>query len=417
MKQVKRLIEEKIIKSLNAFPVVYIAGPRQSGKTTFVKHLAQTKYKADYITFDDISLRLSASANPELFLRSFKNPVVIDEVQMVPEIFRFLKIMVDEARSTGSGGRGKFLLTGSASVMALPRLSDALVGRMALHKLLPFSACETLNNKDFISFIFQEEVSFSHRSYTLPKLGDVFKQSSFPEIATLSSNQLQYEWCNGYLNTLLQRDVRMIMKIEKMTSLPNMLRLLSTRTSSLLNITNLCRDTGLNHITVKKYQGLLESLFLTFSIPAWSTNLGKRLIKTQKVYLSDLSLLAYLLNTNLQDFNSPSHHLSGQVFENFIAIELSKQLTFSNARAKLYHYRTASKQEVDFLLEGENQKVVAIEVKSKDNISKNDFRHIQALQNEISRNFHLGLIVYRGKNAIPFGKRLWAIPFNLLFDD
>jgi len=184
---------------------------------------------------------------------------------MVPELFRPLKIKVDEKRALDQGGRGQFLLTGSASVLALPKLSDALVGRMAIHTLLPFSATEISHNKPY-NFI---------------------------------DHAFQNTWCNGYMNTILQRDVRALAEIEKINALPDLLRLIATRTGGLLNESGLSRDANLNHITLKKYRILLESLFLTLSIPAWSTNLGKRLIKAPKLYIHDINILLYLLNTEL----------------------------------------------------------------------------------------------------------------------
>ncbi|MFZ5952428.1 MAG: AAA family ATPase, partial [Candidatus Rifleibacteriota bacterium] len=127
MKEIRRLAEDRIVKSLQSFPIVYIAGPRQSGKTTLVQNIARTRHKADYITFDDLQTRSAAQKDPETFARSFTGPVVLDEIQMVPELFRVLKVVVDENRKRKDAGKGRFLLTGSANVMALPKLSDALV--------------------------------------------------------------------------------------------------------------------------------------------------------------------------------------------------------------------------------------------------------------------------------------------------
>lgn len=414
MKKITRLAKASILQSLESFPVVYIAGPRQSGKTTLAQDIATSQHPAKYITFDDIQIRSSAQRDPVAFLRSLNGPTVLDEVQMVPELFRPLKIVIDENRNRKDGGRGRFLLTGSASVMALPQLSDALVGRMALHMLLPFSVQELAPKAkhNFIDSIFTQEWKFTQ----LPKnhLIPMISRASFPELLTLKSQSLCYEWCNSYINTILQRDVRVLMEVEKISALPNMLRLLAARTGGLLNEAALSRDTTLNHLTIKRYRLLLESLFLTLTIPAWSINLGKRLIKAPKTYISDVNLLAYLLNFDLRDLPQQNSMLFGQILENFVAIELTKQLTFSKIRAKLYHYRTSSGQEIDFILEGPHSHIVGIEVKARSKINTKDFQHLEAIKQDLGEKFQCGLVLYQGSEILPFGKDMWAIPFTVL---
>lgn len=415
MKEITRKIESRILQSLTAFPVVYIAGPRQSGKTTLAKRIATTKHKAQYITFDDVTVRSAAQRDPGAFLRSLKGNIVLDEVQMVPEIFRPLKIVIDENRNTKNGGRGKFLLTGSASIMALPKLSDALVGRMALHTLLPFSACEVHKPKhhNFIERLFDKKCVFDH----LKKLTtlDTVIASSFPELSSMQSANLRYEWCNGYLNTILQRDIRLLMEIDKIASLPGMLHLLASQTGGLLNEANLARSIELNHVTTKKYRVLLEGLFLTLSIPAWPSNLGKRLVKSPKVYINDINLLLFLLNVNLKNLNTERPRLFGQLIENFVANELNKQLTFSNTHARLFHYRTNQGSEIDFLLEGPGGRIVAVEVKTNRQVVAKDFRHIECFKEDIGNKFLRGVVLYQGNDTIAFDNDLLAIPIDSLW--
>ncbi len=415
MKEIRRLAEDRIIKSLQSFPVVYIAGPRQSGKTTLVQNIARTRHKADYITFDDLQTRSAAQKDPETFIRSFNGPVVLDEIQMVPELFRVLKIVVDENRKRKDAGKGRFLLTGSANVMALPKLSDALVGRIALHYLLPFSAQEISKSisTSFIDRAFCEDLSYAGRKEE--SLTEVMRRASFPELLNFSDPSVCYEWCNGYMNTILQRDVRLLLEIEKIAALPDLLRLMASRTGGLLNEASLTRDCELNHITLKKYRILLENLFLTLSIPAWSMNPGKRLVKSPKIYISDLNLLAYLNNIDMSNLPGLDRKLFGSFLENFVAAELTKQLTFSKIRARLYHYRTASGQEVDFILEGPENTVAAIEVKSAAKVTAHDFRHLEALRNDIGNKFKRGFVLYQGSRIVPFGSDLWAIPFSSLW--
>ena len=413
MKPLERLIENRIVRSMDNFPVVYINGPRQSGKTTLVQHIAATKHPATYVTFDDIQMRSAAQQDPDAFLRGFEGSVILDEIQMVPELFRSLKIIVDQNRRKKKSP--KFLLTGSASIMALPQLSDALVGRMVLHTLLPFCVSEVQKQKkqpiNFIDYAFSKQHTF-HQSPN-NDLTSMMSRASFPELLTMK-NETCTAWCNGYINTILQRDVHALMKIEKIGYLPDMLRLLATRTGSLLHEANLSRDTGLNHITAKRYRLLLEHLFLTKTIPAWSVNLGKRLIKSPKVYINDINLLCYLLNTDLYQLPKENPMLFGQVLENFVAIELTKQLTFSETNAELYHYRSISGQEVDFILSGPHNRIVAVKVKKHSKVTANDFRHLNTLKDELGHHFHAGFVFYTGTDFVPLGKDLWATPLSML---
>ncbi len=410
MQYIDRLIEDRIVASLSAFPSVYVAGPRQSGKTTLVMRISESRHKANYFTFDNLQTRSAAQHDPEAFLRSLRGNAVLDEIQLVPELFRPLKIIVDENRQTDGGGRGKFLLTGSANVMALPQLSDALAGRMSTHTLLPLSARELDKNREgsFIDRVFCSELHFGDASES--DLEQVLADATFPELLTIGDRALRQEWCDSYLQTVLYRDVHSLLEVQKLASLPDMLSLLAARAGGLLNESSLARDLALNHITVKKYRILLESLFLTLSVPAWTPNLGKRLIKTPKVYLCDLNLLLHLLNAELGFVQSADRTQMGRVMENFAAVELAKQATFSSTRTRLYHYRTSSGQEVDFVLESQRGEIVGIEVKSTSNISSRNFRSLEALKGDIGKKFKCGIVVHPGKKAVQFSNQFFALP-------
>lgn len=415
MQYIDRFIEDRIVDSLSAFPVVYIAGPRQSGKSTLARRISENRHKANYITFDDLHIRSAAKHDPEAFLRSLDGNVVLDEVQLVPEIFRPLKIVVDENRQLEGGGRGKFLLTGSASIMALPQLSDALVGRMSMHTLLPLSALE-LNSKreeNFIDRVFTGDAHF-YKKLKL-NLEQILTDATFPELLTIRDSALRQEWCNSYFQTVLVRDVHSLLEIQKIGSLPDMLTLLATRTGGLLNESSLARDLGLNHITVKKYRILLESLFLSLSVPAWTHNLGKRLVKTPKVYLYDLNLLLHLLHYELKNFQSADRAQIGRIIENSVAVELAKQETFAATRTRLYHYRTSSQQEVDFVLETSRGDIIGIEVKSTSNIYPKHFRNLKVLKDQTDEKFKCGIVMHLGESVLPFGDQLYAMPLASLW--
>lgn len=414
MKKIKRRIQTQVTKALHVFPAVFIAGPRQSGKTTLTQQIIQHHPSAKYITFDDMQMRSAATYDPDAFLKNLTGWVVLDEIQMVPALFRPLKIIIDEDRKQKQNERRQFLLTGSASIMALPTLSDALVGRMSIHTLLPFSMHEVWEDE---KTTFVDRAFTCHwrlEKYTFKNKQDAMFRSTFPELSTLSDRSLRYTWCNSYLSTILQRDIRALMEIEKIAAIPDLLRLLAARSGGLLNEAALSRDSHLNHITAKRYRRLLENLFLILSVPAWSKNIGKRLVKSPKIYINDLNLLAYLLNMDSQDFSHLTTIQMGSFVENFVAVELNKQTTFSQTHAVLYHYRSASGQEVDFILEGPQQRVVGIEVKSKSKVDVHDFKHLIALQTELKEKWIAGYVLYMGSEIVPFGNQLWAIPIAAL---
>ena len=326
-----------------------------------------------------------------------------------------MKIVIDENRQSKNGGRGKFILTGSANVLALPKLSDALAGRMSVHNILPLSAVElyTTPDSNFIDRIFSDNPIYANqREFDLNR---IISEASYPELLTLDDISIRREWCNSYLQTVLFRDVYSLLEVQKIASLPDMLNLLATRAGGLLNEASLARDLGLNHLTAKKYRVLLECLFLTLPVPAWKVNLGKRLVKTPKIYLSDTNLLLHLLRFERNVAQSLDRVQAGKIIENFVAIELSKQIAFATVSANLYHYRTSSQQEVDFLLESSAGEIIGIEVKSTSKISSKDFRNLQTLKSEIGSRFKYGFVVHSGNNAIHFGSCLYSLPLAALW--
>ena len=414
MPQTPRKLSDNVLFALRNSPVVFVNGPRQAGKTTLVQALAAKSYPADYISFDNATQMAAAAASPETFLSSREGPVIIDEVQMVPEIFRALKIVVDHLRQTDKkNANGRFLLTGSANIMALPKLSDPLVGRMSVKTLLPFAGCEILKGKgEFLDRLFNLDFSAATKDKTT--LSEAIRLATFPEISSRKS-RVRGEWFDGYLTTILQRDVRVISELEKIALLPTLLRILAARAGNLMNDASIARDIGLNPVTSKSYRGILHAMFLTFDVPPWYRNIGKRLVKSPKGYLGDTLLLCHLLDWNLNDLSERKPDLYGHVVENFVATELMKLLSFSDLRAQLLHFRTSEGIEVDFVLERPDGRLAAIEVKSSDTVISKDFKGMKTLQDVVGDDFAGGIILYTGKDVVPFGEKLLAVPINALW--
>ena len=412
---IKRKLRGTILNALQSFPVVFVNGPRQAGKSTLVQSLVSKGWPAEYVTFDEATMLGAAEANPESFLRAYEGQLIIDEVQMVPDLFRVLKLLTDEARLVDkASANGRYLLTGSANIMALPKLSDALVGRMNVLTLYPISALEVTGGKgEFLTQLSQNGFrAGSRKGRSL--LVDVLKQATFPEISDQPDVQRR-QWFESYITTILQRDVRQIADIAKLGILPNLLRILASRAGGLVNEADIARTIGQNAVTAKNYRVLLQMMFLAFDVRPWFRNIGKRLVKSPKGYIIDTALLCHLQQINLDKVVIHDPHVFGHILENFVASELIKQLASSEERLDLYHFRTSDGKEVDFVLEHPNGKVSGIEVKARDAVSEVDFYGLKELHKHIGKDFICGIVLYRGQKTIPFGPRLWAVPIEAMW--
>src|SRR3990167_1290468 len=368
MLYIKRTLKNNLLAALRVNPVVFLNGPRQAGKSTLVKHIANNEFPAEYVTFDSATQMAAAAASPEAYLDERKGSLIIDEVQLVPDIFRALKIVVDELRQTKKKKpTGRFLLTGSANIMALPKLSEPLVGRNSVLTLYPLSGAETTHGKgDFIHKLFAGDFTSGRDEASLI---DIIQAATFPEISAASEEDRAI-WFEGYLTTILQRDVRALAEIEKLSALPNLMRILANRAGSLMNDAEISRDAGLNHVTTRNYKTLLKMLFMTFELAPWYRNIGKRLVKSAKGFMVDTLLLCHLMQYNLPDLKKNRHELFGHVIENFVATELLKLISVSGQKPELLHFRTSDNKEVDFVLEKSNGQLASIEVKSRGSVSK-----------------------------------------------
>jgi hypothetical protein len=414
MKQTPRKLADKVLLALKNNPVVFLNGPRQAGKSTLAQLLASKDFPAEYITFDNATQMAAASASPESFLKLRKGAVILDEVQMVPDIFRALKLVVDDLRlKDKSHSNGRFLLTGSANIMALPKLSDALVGRMSVKTLYPFSACELLGgNGDFLDRMFAKD--FAPPLKNKATLNEAISRATFPDIVG-AKPQMRAEWFDGYITTILQRDVRMIAEIEKLSILPTMLRVLAARAGKLMNDADIARDVGLNPVTSRTYRNILQAMFLSFDVEPWYRNIGKRLVKAPKGYLIDTLLLCHLLDLNLEELRERKPELYGHVVENFVATELLKLLSISDVRANLLHFRTSDGKEVDFVLERSDGGIAAIEVKTADHVTTDSFSGMSTLKDITKDDFICGVVLYNGLQVVPFGDKLFAVPISCLW--
>ena len=415
---IPRFIRPILLETLEVSPVVFLNGARQAGKSTLVlnnlSEIGKNGVEAVYITFDNVTQMAAAASAPEAFLSAYENTLVLDEVQMVPEIFRALKAKIDTLRLENKpASNGRYLLTGSANILALPQLAEALVGRMNVLTLYPFCTAETTGGKGTgLDRIFS--MNFSGMDSRNISLTEAIKASTYPEIFDKEDKEIN-TWFDGYISTILQRDVKMLADLEKISLLPSLLRVLASRAGNLINDADLSRDVGLNAVTGKFYRNILKMMFLTIDVPPWYRNIGKRLVKSSKGYLVDTLFLCYVLGLKLEDLVKNRPDLFGHVLENYVVMELTKLLSFNDSKAKLYHFRTSDGKEVDFVLEKPDGNLWAIEVKNSDSVSAKDFNGVKLFAELTGRNFQGGIVLYSGKDVVPFGENLWAVPHYLLW--
>jgi predicted AAA+ superfamily ATPase len=413
-----RHITNRIREALSVSPVVYLNGARQTGKSTLARSLATAIGKGDapaeYLTFDKPTLMAAAAAAPEAFLTGYDNNIIIDEVQLVPELFRALKLVVDEARMVDKQhANGKYLLTGSANILALPKLADALVGRAAVLTLYPFTVAEAIQSPPggLERIMKMDFGGLNDRGISLI---DAISKATFPEVSTLSGDERKI-WYDGYISAMLQRDVRQIAELEKLSALPHLLSILAARAGCLMNDSDIARDIDLNHVTTKFYRNILKLMFLSFDVKPWFRNIGKRLAKTPKGYLLDTSMICHLLDYDIHEIAITKPDFFGHLVENFVATEILKQLSNSSINAELHHFRTSDGKEVDFIIEKPDGSVFAIEVKRSESVGIHDFKGILAFHELTGKDFAGGVVLYAGKDAVPFGKNLWAVPISALW--
>ncbi|MDR0457186.1 MAG: ATP-binding protein [Treponema sp.] len=416
MAYMHRLLEDSLKKTVGTRPLVYLNGMRQCGKSTLVQNISVGK-KLNYITFDN-PVHLSFARNdPVGFLQQLPHNrlSVIDEVQLAPELFRYFKIAIDEKRLANKN-RALYVLTGSANIFALPKLADALVGRLSILTLYPFSASEIKGTGvNFMEKLWDTELY--PRKYPRANIVGIISNATFPEIA-LDKRKNRYLWFNDYITTLLQRDVRTLADIRNPDNVYQLLVSFSQRAGGLLNNANVMKETGLDAKTYEKYKALCNNTFLTFELPSWTkpNRLNKRFVKQKKMYFTDTSLLCHIMQRDMEDIYKNDKTAMGHIFENFIATEIMKAAKSLDSFS-VSHFNPVQNQgkEVDFVVESPNGKTIGIEVKLDRTINEKDWANMNTLQETIGSRFMKGIIIYTGTDLVQVSRNIWAVPVNYLW--
>lgn len=411
-----RNITQNLKDALADTPVILLAGARQTGKTTLIHAEDWGIPTSNYVTLDDLDSLSAATSDPTGFLEGLSargEPIILDEVQRAPLLFQTIKAMVDRDRRPG-----RFLLTGSANVLMLPKVSELLAGRIEILTLYPLAQSEIEGvTHSFVDRLFATETLLKTLPATLPTSRENLIQrvvaGGYPEPLARTPARRQ-NWFDSYITTILQRDVRDLANIEGLTQLPRLLSVLAARTASLLNVSDISRTINIPHSTLQRYLPLLEATYLIRTIPAWSGNFTTRLVKSPKVILNDTGLAANLLGLSAERLISDMMD-GGGLLENFVAMEIIKDSGWSRTRPAIFHWHTANREEVDLVLERRDGKIIGIEVKASGSVGSGDFKGLRALQAQVGDAFLQGVVMYSGERIVSFTETLLAVPIAALW--
>lgn len=356
-------------RNAEAFPVVTIVGPRQSGKTTLARVCFPGK---PYVTLEAPDVQVFAREDPRGFLAQFPDGMVLDEFQRVPELLSYLQGMVDEDPRPG-----RFILTGSQHFLMMRDVSQSLAGRTAILTLLPLSL---------------EEM---HGGWEGLAIQNLIQSGFYPRIHAEGNDA--FTTYRNYFATYVERDVRNLLKVHDLQLFETFVRLCAGRVGQLLNLTSLGNDAGVSATTAREWIHLLETSFILYRLPPYHSNLGKRLVKTPKVYFVDVGLAAYLNGIEIPE-QLATHPLRGALFENLVVSDLMKYRLNRGRDSRLYFYRDSSGMEVDVLYPV-GPDWLPIEIKSGQTVSRNFFSGLNAFEKIRQDQGPKGLLVYGGRDC------------------
>ncbi len=403
----RRLLSPRVHEALTDTPVVFIAGPRQAGKTTLALQLAQGT--AQYITLDNERTLLAAKRDPIGLVRGIDR-AIIDEIQRAPELLLSIKRSVDEDRRPG-----RFLLTGSANLMTLPTVTDSLAGRMETLTLLPLSMSElTGTDGNWLDEAFEGRLLAT----STPLIGDALIEAvirgGYPEAISRSTPRRRTAWARQYVNALIQRDVRDIAAVDHLDQMPRFLSAIAETAGQMCNYSRLGSEVGLDHKTAARYLTIFEQMYLLQRVNVWANNRLKRLVKTPKIQFIDSGLLSALTGVTASKVEQ-DRSLFGRILETFVFGELLKHATTAEGSYRMLYYRDSNQVEVDFIVENEAGGLIGVEVKAAASIKASDLHGLKRLAMLTQDKFKMGVILYDGADTLPMGDRLWIAPISSLW--
>lgn len=400
-----RQLEKVILKANENFPVILLTGPRQVGKSTLLKYLADPG--RTYLTFDDPVIRQAALDSPARFFQIHKPPLLIDEVQYVPDLFPYIKMIVDETNEPGL-----FWLTGSQLFQLMENVKESLAGRIALLNLYSLSQAEIQENFSWPFPPSEEELVARWESLELatwPSVDQRIFEGGMPRLLAHSGMDRQLFY-SSYFQTYLQKDIRDITHIQDLDLFSRFVRLAATRTSQELNLSGMASAMGIDATTARRWFNALLLTGIVFTLPAWSVNLGKRLIKRPKLYFSDTGFCTYLCG-----FDSAAEAgdslMRGPLFETYVVSEIMKSWVFSGKEPSLYYVRESGGRDIDLIIE-RGHKIYPFEIKrSQDPVRP--FRNWSLLDEKASSIGYSG-VISASDQLLPWGDQRWHIPWQMI---
>jgi len=411
----KRHIKSRLMELLDDFRIIYLTGPRQSGKTTLVKEIA-AGMGMGYYTLDDAALAASAESDPQGMLAALPKPLVLDEFQMVPNLVGAIKMISDAA----DGQKGIFLLTGSSDVFRSARVQEALPGHMARLELYPLSRTERREeNLNAVDWLVQG--NFEHpRLIPLDRkmLGDILIEGGYPEAITMSPRSRSI-WFASYVEGRLMKDFETMHQVkgDYHTKLSALVRYLAGMTGNLIKYANIANDISQDDKTVKRYMEILELMFIIRSLHPYVRNSAKRsVVGMPKLHFIDTGLACHLLGLKQADTLHLSQFFGGLV-ENFVYCELLKHAAWSDEDVVFYHFRDTSRHEIDLVIERSDGAVMGVEIKASMTIKPKDFSGLTAFAEYAGEKFLRGVLYYSGDKVLPFridNRIFHALPISSL---
>lgn len=392
-------------KAATEFPAVVLTGPRQAGKTTSLRHLFGERCR--YVSLEPPDIRAAASADPRGFLEMFPSPVIFDEVQYAPDLLPYIKEMIDSERES----TGRFFLTGSQNLLLMQKVTESLAGRAAILRLLPLSRRET-ENRPSLSLPWESEQVLSPVSQTSRMhLWESFLRGGYPELSVHPERDISL-WHASYVQTYLERDVRALRQVGDLSQFQYFLRALAARNAQLLSLSELARDLGLSVNTIKAWISVLEATYQIIVLRPYYANVGKRLVKTPKVYFTDLGTLCYLCGLKDPE-HAASGPMGGSIMETAVLMEIFKTLVHRGMEPQVYFWRTSTGTEVDIIVESSGR-LIPIEVKLSATPRPSMASSIKAFQQDLGEKAATGYVVHPGDITLPLGAGVTAMPFACL---
>lgn len=402
----------QIMAALADTRVVLLNGARQSGKSTLLRLVAAGRQDVTYRNLDEPAVLAFAREDPTAFVEH-EGLMIIDEIQRASELLLPIKADVDAYYRPG-----RFLLSGSARVLGLRALPDALPGRMEVHELWPLSQGELFDTSDgFVDAAFRHGPDVTHDSdLKRVDIAERVERGGFAEAVSRGSERRRRAFFRSYIQTLIERDVMALSEIHRIAELRTIVGLLAARVGQMFVLSGVASQVGLPAPTVARYVSLLEETFLVKRIPAWSRNAGTRAVATPKLLFVDSGIAAALLSQNATTLVEPGNAAFGALVENFVLSELLRQTTWCDEEVQVYHYRTRDKVEVDAVLENARGQVVGVEVKATATARPEDFRGLRHLADRLGDDFLAGFLLYAGRQTLRIGEKFRAVPLSVVWE-